>query len=93
MIAEQRDAWGWTITFLGTDQDAIAEAGRLGIAQGQALYFTKNAGGLRGMGAALANTVAHASSGSAGSYSYSDADRAGALADDDDESTTTKGGN
>ncbi len=42
MIQRQQSEYNWQFTFLGADQDAFAEAGRLGIAAGGTANFAKN---------------------------------------------------
>jgi hypothetical protein len=42
MISHQRDVYGWEFLFLGANQDAIATAGRMGIAANNAATFACN---------------------------------------------------
>ena len=74
LISQQRDQWGWLFYFLGANQDAIAEAGRLGLAAGQALSYAATPRGTAAVMSSLSKGVAHSRrTGSA--YSYDDEDR------------------
>jgi uncharacterized protein YegL len=80
MIQRQRDHWGWSIYFIGANQDAIVEAGNLGILRGQALSYAATSGGVRGMSAAMNNAVT-ASRNTGEDYSYTWQDQVGAMAE------------
>jgi len=47
MIAHQRDVYNWNFLFLGADQDAIAEASKLGIDADHAMSYRKDLTGTR----------------------------------------------
>lgn len=47
MIAHQRDRYSWQFLFLGANQDAFAEAGKLGLDPAMAMKFAANAEGIR----------------------------------------------
>ena len=47
MIRHQRTTNGWTFLFLGANQDAISEAGSLGIPEGAAMNFESDGRGTR----------------------------------------------
>lgn len=56
-IAHQRDVYQWQFVFLGANQDAIGEAGKYGIAAGNALNFQTTASGMRTMSANISNST------------------------------------
>lgn len=74
LISQQRDQWGWVFYFLGANQDAIAEAGRIGLAAGQALNYASTPRGTAAVMASLSKGVAH-SRRTGAAYSYDDEDR------------------
>jgi len=74
LISQQRDQWGWVFYFLGANQDAIAEAGRLGLAAGQALNYAATSRGTAAVMRSLSKGVAH-SRRTGTPYSYDDEDR------------------
>lgn len=47
LLAEQQAKYGWRVLFLGTNQDAIQEAGKYSVASGQAVNFTSSSTGAR----------------------------------------------
>lgn len=74
LISQQRDQWGWSFYFLGANQDAIAEAGRIGLAPGQALSYAATPMGTAAVMSSLGRAVAH-SRRTGKSYDYDDEDR------------------
>jgi hypothetical protein len=74
LISQQRDQWGWVFYFLGANQDAIAEAGRLGVGAGQAIGYAANAVGTAAVLGSLHRAVAH-SRRTGKAYDYDDEDR------------------
>ena len=56
---KQRQAEGWNFTFLGSDQDAIAEGGGLGFNEGDSLSFDGDAEGTAYAMAATSGKLAH----------------------------------
>ncbi len=74
LIAQQREQWGWVFYFLGANQDAIAEAGRLGLAAGQALSYAATPLGTAAALRSLHRAVAH-SRRTGQAYDYDDDDR------------------
>ena len=80
MIAEQRQKYLWEFIFLGANQDAIASAAHFGIAAGQALTYSPNARGTRGVFKVLDQKIqSHRTSRASGDESakveFTDADR------------------
>jgi hypothetical protein len=76
LISQQRDQWGWIFYFLGANQDAIAEAGRLAVGAGQALTYASNARGTAGAFSSLGRAVAHSRrTGRAHDYDAEDRDK------------------
>jgi len=57
MITHQKDAYNWAFIYLAANQDAIGEAGQIGIAGGQAMNYNSTPQGTRHMYSAMANTV------------------------------------
>jgi uncharacterized protein YegL len=47
-IEHQKKKYGWEFIFLGANMDAVAEAGKIGIAAGNAINFMANAVGVQG---------------------------------------------
>jgi len=74
LISQQRDQWAWMFYFLGANQDAIAEAGRIGLAAGQALSYAATSRGTAAVMGSLGRAVAH-SRRTGKSYDYDDEDR------------------
>lgn len=58
MISHQRNVYKWEFVFLGANQDAIATASNMGIAQANALTYAANADGTQNAFAAVAKNVA-----------------------------------
>lgn len=78
-IRLQSTRYHWQFVFLGADQDAIAEAGRLGIHAAAAMDFGKSPLGIYNMYAATAKNVADVHCGLKSSVSYSEAERAASV--------------
>jgi hypothetical protein len=64
MIEHQRTVYNWTFLFLGANQDAIVEAGGLGIPAGAALTYAADSSGTARAYAAAARLTRAARSGS-----------------------------
>lgn len=47
MLNHQQDRYGWKFLFLGADQDAFAEAQKLGVSREMAMNFTSDEAGMR----------------------------------------------
>lgn len=47
MLAHQQDRYGWKFLFLGANQDAFAEAGKLGVSAAMAMNFAADEAGMR----------------------------------------------
>lgn len=79
-VKHQAERYGWQFVYLGANQDAIAVAAELGIAQGSTMSYAASAAGTSGTYAAMGNfmTRARGASGQAAfvSNSFSDAERA-----------------
>lgn len=75
MISHQRDAYKWEFIFLGANQDAIATASQMGIAQSHALTYAANTIGTQKAFDAVAGHVASYRANVAPSASFSDEDR------------------
>ncbi|MBB5632724.1 hypothetical protein BKA04_000947 [Cryobacterium mesophilum] len=58
MITHQREKFGWDITFLGANQDAVLEAQKIGIAPGDALTYAASAAGVSASRAAMSRKMA-----------------------------------
>ena len=88
MICHQRDAYKWEFIFVGTNQDAIASASKIGIQPGSALRYGTSG---RAMGLAmdvLAESLSERRAGRLGEFS--DAARSAAMAGEDDPSQKPK---
>lgn len=73
MISHQRNSHDWSFVFLGANQDAIANACKMGISTQSAITYTANNAGT---GAAFASASASMTSYRGGSiFVFSDADR------------------
>lgn len=57
MINHQKDNYKWEFVFIGANQDAIAEAGKLGIKADNSLNYASNAAGTEGLFKSLSNNV------------------------------------
>lgn len=75
MISHQRDVYKWEFIFLGANQDAIATASNMGIAQTHALTYAANTIGTQKAFDAVAGHVAAYRANIAPSASFSDEDR------------------
>jgi hypothetical protein len=58
MLRHQQDKYNWQVVYLGANQDAIAEAGGLGIQRGQAMTYAIGPIGTRTMFANLSESTA-----------------------------------
>jgi len=80
MVRHQREVFSWQFMFLGADQDAIAEARQLGIAEELAMSIGKTARGTRrAFGAsskAMSKMREYNMMGATGTISFDDKDRA-----------------
>ena len=87
MITHQRDAYNWQFTFIGADQDAIAEAGAIGIPATAALNYAKSRAGVANTFMAFDQSVKRQRVNSGGargmSMSYTVDEQESAMADDD----------
>jgi len=75
MIERQRSAYKWEFVFLGANQDAIATATSMGIAQDAAMTFTANAVGTGHLYSGLSENIASYRTGTSSNVSWSDEDR------------------
>ena len=67
LIADHEKNHGWTFVFLGSDIDAFAEAGHLGVSVNNTMQFAKSGTGMRKAFATYSNsTVSHRNSGVVG---------------------------
>jgi Mg-chelatase subunit ChlD len=66
---------GWDFTFLGADQDAIREGGRLGVDAGSSLRYGKSATGARMAMDSLSASVSRKRRGEARSVQYTEEER------------------
>jgi Mg-chelatase subunit ChlD len=66
---------GWDFTFLGADQDAIQEGGRLGVDAGSALTFGKSETGARRAMGSLSASVSRKRRGEAARLQYTEEER------------------
>jgi len=66
---------GWDFTFLGADQDAIQEGGRLGVDAGSALTFGKTDAGARMAMQSLSRSVSRKRSGETARLQYTEDER------------------
>lgn len=83
MIAHQRNVYKWQFTFIGANQDAIAEAGRIGIPAMAALTYSGGPIGTRNAFRAMSNKVQDV--GVRGmSVNYTSAERNESMATDDE---------
>jgi hypothetical protein len=92
MISHQRDVYQWDFVFLGANQDAIATASKIGIANANALSYAADAAGTNAVWAATAGNVARArSTGSAmAAIAYSEAQRSAAMGKGPRKKTSSK---
>jgi Mg-chelatase subunit ChlD len=66
---------GWQFTFLGANQDAIAEGGRVGVAAASSLTYDATAAGVSASMAAASSAIGRVRRGEDRSLRYSEADR------------------
>ena len=57
MISTQQDVYGWSFLFLAANQDAIAEAAKVGIDAQQSLNFAATGAGIRAASLAMSDAV------------------------------------
>lgn len=81
MITRQRESYNWQFTFIGANQDAIGEAGALGIPAAAAINYMQSPIGTANVFAAMSNSVTRSRSG-ASSMSYTVEEQMAAMADD-----------
>ena len=81
MLAHQQDAYGWSVVYMGTNQDAFKEGAKVGIQRGSTLSYVNTNSGSHGawIGTSQAMlrgvAVASASGGGPINIEYSDAER------------------
>jgi hypothetical protein len=61
-ITHQRDVYKWDFVFLGANQDAIAEAGKIGIAASATMDFAASASGVKSSYDSLSHSVSRSRS-------------------------------
>lgn len=74
-VTEQRDKYKWEFVFIGADQDAIAEAARLGIQYSSTISYKGSKIGTQNAYAVMTSNIARSRVGGQ-SVNFSDADRA-----------------
>ncbi len=88
LITEHTDKFDWTFLYMGANQDAIEEGGRLGVAEGQSMTyaagnvgsaFASTAGNVSAMRGAVASGVSPSAARS--THSYTDRQRTEATAE------------
>jgi hypothetical protein len=84
MITLQRDIYKWAFTFIGTDQDAIAEAGNIGIPAMSALNYKKSHVGTMSAFAAASAGTQRVREGVTRSMNYTAAEQQAAKDEDED---------
>lgn len=91
MIKLQTEKYNWKFVYLGATEDAILIAAKLNIPAGQALQYANSAKGTRNsFYAASGYSLSNRAAGVTGqSSSFSDEDRAAAMAPDDPAQVTT----
>ena len=57
MISSQQDVYGWSFLFLAANQDAIAEAAKVGIGAQQSMNFAATGAGMRAASLSLSDAV------------------------------------
>ena len=57
MIEKAKRDNDWGFTFIGANQDAIGEGGRLGISRGSSVNYKATSKGVRSMGLSVSNYV------------------------------------
>lgn len=89
-ISHQRDFYKWQFTFIGANQDAIAEAGSIGIPAAAALnYAGSPIGAMRGMSSNIGRAKARSVTGQSVFMSYEADERKEAM-DDEQKKDTQK---
>lgn len=85
MIKHQRDAYKWDFLFLGANQDAIAEAGALGISHINSVTYGHNPAGVRNVFKSTSTVLLRARSGIGGQSvgAYTAQDRAEAMGEEE----------
>jgi len=80
LVRQQREVYKWEFIYLGANQDAIAVARSMNIPAGQAMTFNASPAAMRGTMQATAKLVWNQISMPAAPQSFSDEDRAAAIA-------------
>ncbi len=75
LITHQREAYKWEFIFMGANQDAIAAAGRIGIAKGSSLTYAANAVGTSAAFASATRSTTNYRTGVSGQTVFSADDR------------------
>ncbi|MDR2895292.1 MAG: VWA domain-containing protein [Propionibacteriaceae bacterium] len=57
LVERQENTYGWQFTYLGANQDALVEAGKMGIRAEAALTYDTDAGSIAGMAGALSRSA------------------------------------
>jgi len=96
MLAHQRDVYKWIALFIGTNQDAIAEAGKFGIPATHAMSYVNTTGGTRAAYDIASDKLrsirkAETPDLAVTSSAFTSQDRAKAMSDTDVTTTTTTG--
>lgn len=74
-IAHQRDVYKWEFVFLGANQDAIEEAGKLGIGAASSMSYTASAAGVAANYRSLSANLSSVRTGQTKHMAFSDEDR------------------
>jgi len=74
-ITLQRDTYKWEFVFLGANQDAIAEAGRLGIGAAASMNYAASATGVNATYDAMTDTMRSLRTGKVSHVAFSQEDR------------------
>lgn len=74
MITHQREKYSWDFVFLGANQDAFHEAGKLGISQGSTMSYAASAQGMTTNYVNLSKSISRSRVGGL-SVSFTDAER------------------
>ena len=75
IIHHQRETYGWEFVFLGANQDAIREAGKIGIAPDAALTFAASGAGAEAAFAATSSLIGTLRSAPDAPVAFTDIDR------------------
>lgn len=90
-ISHQRDFYKWQFTFIGANQDAIAEAGAIGIPAAAALNYSGSPiGAMRGLSSNVGRAKARSVTGQSVFMAYETSERDAAMEDEDDKKGTPK---